>query len=212
MIGLRQMKRAIISLLLLVLAQVTSGQTAQTPEQNQIANYLRTYLAEFNNRPSSLNNQFSGELVPMPQELSNLLKVTFPRHHFYIAKTYFSHWGPNDNMANILLVTEAASGKVVAHQWELFFSGASESFYRFLGNYPATSHEDALNKVKVLSLLMVASANNGSVGKINLKGSTITSELLLGNEPWRVLKVHVGKNMKFSRITMINSRMNKIIN
>src|SRR5215212_4913159 len=112
------MKRVLLSVVvLLALGQIAYGQNTQATEGDKIAGYLQGYLAKFNDRPSSLHNQFSGQFVPIPDELGNSLKATFPRHHFYIAKTYFSHWGPNDRSANILLVTEAASGEVVAHQW-----------------------------------------------------------------------------------------------
>jgi hypothetical protein len=101
----------------------------------------------------------------------------------------------------------------VSLQGELFyFEGTSESFYRFLMNYPAASREEALDKVQVLSSLMVASAREGSAGEITLKGDTITSELRLWGRPWRVLKVRVGHGNKFHRIVMINPVMKKVVN
>jgi hypothetical protein len=208
------MRRASVSLLLLIIfGQVAAAQDKQATDREKIASYLRNYLAEYNNRPHSLHNRFSGEFVPMPEEPEKSLLKTFPRHRFTIAKTYFSHWGPDDGSANIILITDAVSGEVVAHQWALNFSDrASESFYQFLGGYPPASRQDALDKVKVLSSLMFAGLVRGSVGKVRFKGNTITSELLWWGEPWRILKVGVGKDMKFSRITIINSRMGNVVN
>lgn len=208
------MRRAGFSLLILIiLGQVAAARDKQATDREKIASYLRNCLAEYNNRPHSLHNRFSGEFVPAHEELEKSLRTTFPRHRFTIAKTYFSHWGPDDGSANILLVADAVSGEVVAHQWALNFSDrASESFYQLLGSYPPTSRQDALDKVKVLSSLMFAGAAKGSVGKVKFKGRAITSELLWWGEPWRIMKVDVRKDMKFSRITMINARRGDVIN
>lgn len=208
------MKRIAFSiLLLLILRQTTFSQTAQTPDDAQIAHYLKDYFSELDAQPSSLHPQFFDEFVPLPEELVEHLRATFARHRFTVAKVYLSHWGPGDVRTHILLVTEAISGEVVAHQGELFFfEGASESFYQFLTNYPATSRQDAISKVKLLSALMVASAKAGSVGKVKLNGNTITSELHLWGKPWRILKVQVGHENKFGRITMINAIMKNVVN
>lgn len=209
------MKRASVSLFLglIILGQVTAAQNTQATDREKIPSYLRNYLTEYNNRPHSLRNRFSSEFVPMPEELEKSLRTTFPRHRFTVAKTYFSHWKQDDGSANIIVVTDAVSGEVVAHQWALNFSDrASESFYEFLSSYPPASRQEALDEVKVLSSVMFAGLVRGTVGKVKFEGNTITSELLWWGEPCRILKVDVGKDMKFGRIIMVNSRMGNVVN
>jgi hypothetical protein len=208
------MKRAGFSLLLLlILGQVVPAQTLQLAGRERIVSYLQSYLAEFNQRPFSLQNEFNGEFVPLSEELVRSLQVNFPKHRFTIARTYYSHYARNEYSANILIITDSSSGEVVGHQWDIGFSGASESFYQFLSAYPAASREDALNKVKALSSLIVATGKkNDRVGKVELEGQKITVEFLSWERPWRNLKVDIGQDMRFSRITMINPILKEVVN
>jgi hypothetical protein len=58
---------------------------------------------------------------------------------------------------------------------------------------------------------MFAGAAKGTVEKVKLEGRTISSELLWWGEPWRILKVEVSEDMKFSRITLINAHMGNVV-
>jgi len=170
-------------------------------------------VADFGAHSGGAHPLFKGEFIPLPIELDTRLRAAFPRHRFTIARIYFWPWTPGDGSTNILLVTDAALGEVLAHQGELFyFEGASESFYQFLTLYPATSRKDALHKVKLFSSLMVASAREGGLGDVKLKGRTITAELRLADKPWRILKVQVDYENEFNRISMINAIMKNVVN
>ncbi len=208
------MNRTFIAfLILLSFGYHTFAQSSQPTQTQKVAQYLETYFAELRTNPSNMSPLFAGEFVSLPEELAERLRMTFPRHRFTLGQAYLSHWGRGDVPAKILVVTDASTGEVVAHQGELFyFEACSETFYQFLTYYPAASREDARNKVKVLSSLMAASAKEGSVGEVKLKGNTITSDLLLWGKPWRILKVRVGRDNKFSRITMVNAIMKNVVN
>jgi hypothetical protein len=54
---------------------------------------------------------------------------------------------PDDGEANILVVTNAANGKVVGHKWAVWFSNGTESFNHILAAYQAQSPEVALETV-----------------------------------------------------------------
>ena len=167
------------------------AQNVQSILKEKVATYLTRYLAEFNNREHSLHNQFYGELIPIQDALKAKLTETFSKHDFVIARTMYTHWVPNDGSANILLIVDKEKGEVVAHQWAMWFSGASETFYQVLDRYPAKSKEDALNKIKVFSELIVFSTPNGNVGTSKLSKNKIELELKRGNDVWRVLQVPI---------------------
>jgi hypothetical protein len=115
---------------------------------------------------------------------------------------------PDDGKANILIVTDAVSGEIVGHKWAVWFSSGTESFNQLLEAYQAESAEDALEKVRVLSKLIV-SLNDWEIGKVYIKGRTITAELGKSEEPWRILKVKTDKRNRFGRMAFINPKDGK---
>jgi hypothetical protein len=168
---------------------------------------LHSYLKRNGEKPSSLHNRFT-EFIPIRSDLQSSLLLTFPQHRFFVAKTLYTHWMPDDGDANILIVTDAVSGEVVGHKWAIWFSGGTESFNHILETYQAQTPEDALEKVKVLSELIV-SLNNWKIGKVYFKGRTITAELGGSEEPWRILKVKTDKRNRYGRMAFINPKDGK---
>ena len=173
-------------------------------ESQKVENYLNSYLKSFNNRPSSLRNRFV-EFLEINEALKTQLQTHFPNHHFYVAKTLYSHWITDDGKANILVVTDSKTGEVVGCRWAIWFSDGSESFNHILENYTASSREDAIEKVSVLSTLLV-SLNNWEIGNVKFKGKAIVAELGGAQDPWRLLEVKVNEKNKFGSMSFINPK------
>ena len=196
-------------LLLLLLGILVVANDLQTGVNEKIATYLTRYLAEFNNREHSLHNKFYGEFIPIDNSLQSKLTETFSNHKFVMAKTRFTHWFPDDRAANILLIIDKNNGEVIGHQWAMWFSTASESFHQFLLGYPSKSKDDALNKIKVLSTLIVSSTANGNVGQITSSKGKIQAELKWGNDVWRLFRVPIDDKLNFGRLELINPKINE---
>jgi hypothetical protein len=179
----------------------------QNQTQDKVAAYLQSYLKGNSEKPSSLHNRFA-EFLPLPADLQSSLLLAFPKHRFFVAKTLYTHWMPNDGEANILIVTDAASGEAVGHLWAIWFSSGTESFNHLLETYETQSPKDALEKVKVLSQLIV-SLNNWKVGRVYYNGRTITAELGGSENPWRILIVKTDRRTRFGRMVFINPKNGK---
>jgi len=178
---------------------------AQVPkEPEKVKNYLDSYLASISERPGSLRNHFVGFLT-IDDVMQTELQKYFPKQHFYVAKTLYTHWIKDDGSANILVVTNAETGEVVGHRWAIWFSGGSESFDHILETYEAASRDDAVKTVGLLSKLLV-SLNDWPLGNVKLDGKTITAELGGTTDPWRLLKVKIDKKNKFGPMVFINPK------
>ena len=189
-------------LLFLLLIGCTATLAQKTNESEKVENYLNSYLKSFNDRPGTLRNHFVG-FLNIDEALKTQLENHFPYHHFYVAKTLFSHWITDDGSANVLVVTDSGSGDIVGVRWAIWFSGGTESFDHILESYRASSRADALEKVSVLSRLLV-SLNGWEVGNVKQKGMTIVAELGGSIDPWRLLKVDVDRKFKFGKLSFVN--------
>ena len=176
----------------------------QDSSREKVVEYLQVYLKALNERPGSLQNRFT-EFLPLSPDLESALLNAFPQHRFYIAKTLFSHWRHDDGKANILIVTDAESGQVLGHKWQLRFSGQTESFNHILSAYQAQSPGDAVQKVELLSKLVVSMSNWGAEWKPNaqIKDRTITSEIFRDENFRLVLKAKIDKKNRFGRMAFV---------
>ncbi|SRR6266404_1574947 len=200
--GLDLQKLIIVVAVGILLFSTNSAFSQQKQSEENVGVYLQSYLKVNSERPSSLCNRFA-EFIPLPSGLQSSLLSAFPKHRFFVAKTLFTHWVPDDGKANILVVTDATSGEVIGHKWAIWFSNGTEPFNHILQEYQAQSPEDAMEKVRVLSKLIV-SLSDQETGKIQIKRRTITAELGVSERPWRILKVKIDKRNRFGRMAFIN--------
>jgi hypothetical protein len=179
------------------------SQVKFSPEQQKTADYLNNYFEKHNKRLASLNDEFA-EFLPIESKLETDLLKAFPKHRFFIAKTYYSHWGLRDNESKILVVANAQTNEPLAHRWALWYAGFSESFAHILETYSFESKDEAKEKIKLFSALIVSlGRSGGEVGEIKVEKKEISVDL---DNNWRIMKVRLNKN-KFGKITFINPKL-----
>lgn len=78
---------------------------------------------------------FTGEIIPIPGDLRKLLEQDFYLHNFTIVKMKIS-LDISARYEELLIITDAKSGKVVSYLWQYGLSAPPESFSKLLIAYP----------------------------------------------------------------------------
>ncbi len=180
------------------------AQTTQNPKEDKIVRFVKDLIVKLNNK-KSLTYSFTGEFRTLPEDLEKSLTTNFPKHRVKVAALEYFHY--SSMPTSIIVVTDAESGEVLSYCGDIFVFGCDESepFYDLLSAYEARSKKDALEKVRVLSKLIVYP--DWRVRRVYMKGKTIYSEFDTGlKDPWRILKVSLDKQKRFSRFVIVNPR------
>lgn len=159
---------------------------------------------------------FTGEVINLPNDLRETLERAFYLHRFNIVRMS-RHLGISRRESELLVVTDAKSGKVVSVLWELGVGDTPESFKELLTHYEETyDWRGAAACVKFLSDLLVypdrdyGELKGGRVGSIRYdrKGKAIEVELIRVYRPYRLLRVVVEETddrYKFGRLSIIDA-------
>lgn len=158
---------------------------------------------------------FTGEVIPIPKDLGESLELVFHLHRFTIVRMR-RDLGISHMESEMLVVTDARSGKVVSSLWELGMGNTPESFKELLTHYPDTyDWRGTAYRIKVLSDLLVypdrdyEESMGSRVGSLryDLEEKAIEVELIRSYRPYRLLRVGVeegGDRYKFGRLSIID--------
>lgn len=188
-----------------ILFTFSNSQTKYSPEQEKVRDYLEKHFESTYKDFSNLHDEFA-DFVPLKEDMEKELSVSFPAYRFFVAKTFFSHWGRRDNTSMILVVTNAKTGEVIGYRWALWYAGFSESFSHILESVTFSSESEAKAKVELFAKLLVSiGRGEGKVGKIDVKKNIITVDL---DDNWRILKIPL-KGNHFEQMAFINPKEKK---
>jgi len=183
----------------------TYAQKKYSPEQERVRDYLQKYFENKHKEAADLHDEFA-DFLSLDETLEKGLTKFFPMYHFFIARTFFSHWVSRDNESKILAVTNAETGEPIAYRWALWYGGYSGSFTHILEPLRFEDENDAKAKVKLFSELIVSlGRRGGKIGEIKIENGSISVDL---DSNWRIMKVGFGKH-HFKEITFMNPKMNK---
>jgi len=127
--------KVVFTILLLILAANAAsaqGETRTTPEK------LSPKIAEFLKPGGELKRPkttFTGEIVPIPGDMRQLLAQDLYLHDFTIVKMKIS-LDISSTYEELLIITDAKSGNVVSYLWQYALAGPPESFSKLLMAYP----------------------------------------------------------------------------
>ena len=179
-----------------------AGQSVPDSAQDKVARFVEDFVVKMN-KEKSLAYKFKGEFRTLPEDLEKSLLENFPNHRFRVAVLWYSHY--SEMPTSLLVVTDTNNGEVLSYCGDIFVFGCDDSapFSYLLSSYRAVSKKDALEKVTVLSKLIVYP--DWRIRRVYIKGKTIYSEFETGlKDPWRILKVSLDKQNRFSRFVIVN--------
>ena len=149
-------------ILLAVLAThsgLSLGQNRSQTKQVNLPHKIRAFLGRAGEKGKP-GGTFTGEVVPLPGDLRKALEFHFYLHRFTIVGMRMK-LDITSKDRYLIVVTDAKSGEVVSHVWELGDS-VTESFKRLLTAYPnENGRRNALNlewakaKTKILGDLLL---------------------------------------------------------
>ena len=160
--------------------------------------------------------RFRGDVVVIPKDLREALELEFYLHRFNIVRVERSRdisWFESE----LIVVTDAKSGKVVSSLWELGAGDTPESFKELLTHYPELHDwRVTMYRVKLLAELLVypdrdyEKTMGGRVGSLrhDPEGKTIEAELIRVYRPYRLLRVKVVEKdgrRGFGRLSIIDA-------
>lgn len=167
----------VFAILLLIFA--TIGLNAQE-ETQVISEKLPPKIAEFLKPGGELKRPkttFSGEIIPIPGDLRQRLAQDLYLHNFTIVKMKIS-LDISSIYEELLIITDAKSGKVVSYLWQHALGGPPESFSKLLMAYPNETWRlntywpemSVLLKMYTLgSMMLYMERDTGMASRIGLK-------------------------------------------
>lgn len=164
--------------------------------------------------------EFRGEVIPIPDELKQSLELSFYLHRFTIVGLHRSL--DISYMRNeMLIVTDAKTGEVVASMWQLTFGGMDPKFKEILSQYPEPHDwRYTAGRIKLFADLLVypdrkyerfISSRVGSI-RYDPRQKAITAELIIRYEPEVLLRVQVEEvndRYKLGRLSFISPQTGK---
>jgi hypothetical protein len=188
-----------------IFSNFTYSQKKYSPEQERVRDYLQKYFERKHKDVANLHEEFA-DFLPLDETLEKDLKKSFPMYHFFIVRTFFSHWVSRDNETKILVVTNAETGEPIAYRWALWYAGYSGSFSHILEPVQFEDKNDAKAKIKLFSELIVSlERGGGKISDLKIEGGSISVDL---DNNWRIMKVGFSRH-HFKEITFINPKINK---
>lgn len=164
--------------------------------------------------------RFRGEVISIPEDLRRSLEVTFYLHRFTIVgleRSLDISYMRNE----MIIVTDAKSGDVVASMWQLTYGHASPEFKEILSHYPE-QHDwrYTAGRIKLFADLLVYPDRKyerfitSRVGSIRYypKEKAITVELIIRYAPHVLLRIQVEEvddRYKLGRLSFIDPETGK---
>lgn len=122
-----------------VLLLITGAIAAYSQNEPQVnLEKLPPKIAEFLKPGGELKRAkttFTGEIIPIPGDLRKLLEQDLYLHNFTIVKMKIS-LDISSTYEELLIITDAKSGKVVSYLWQYGLAAPPESFSKLLMAYP----------------------------------------------------------------------------
>ncbi len=167
----------IFTVFLLIFATIATNAQDET---QTILEKLLPKIAEFLKPGGDLRRAkttFTGEIIPIPGDIRQLLEQDLYLHNFTIVKMKIS-LDISSTYEELLIITDAKSGKVVSYLWQYGLSGPPESFSKLLMAYPNETWRlntyrpemSVLAKLYTLGKAMLYMARDtGTASRIGLK-------------------------------------------
>lgn len=127
--------KVILTVFLLISATIALN--AQDETQTNLEK-LPSKIAEFLKPSGELKRAkttFTGEIIPIPGDIRQLLEQDLYLHNFTIVKMKIS-LDISSTYEELLIITDAKSGKVVSYLWQYGLAGSPDSFSKLLMTYP----------------------------------------------------------------------------
>lgn len=194
---------------------LSAGQNGAPAESRAVSEEVLAFLKRMEPRAT-----FTGEVIVIPNDLRESLERLFYLHRFTIVRMR-RDMGISFMESELIVVTDAKSGKVVSPLWELGMRSTPESFKKLLTHYPETyDWRGAMHRIKVLSELLVypdrdyEKSMGSRVGafRYDSKGKVIEAELIASYKPYRLLLVRVEEvdgRLRFGRLAIVDPETRK---
>src|ERR1044072_1888156 len=148
--GRRSVCRVTLLFALTVCLSFAAGQSEAPSGRQKLPEQVLAFLRQMEPKAT-----FTGEVITIPEGLRESLERDFYLHRFNIVRMS-RHLGISRKESELLVVTDAKSGKIVSVLWELGVGDTPESFKGLLTHYTETyDWRGAAARVKFLSDLLV---------------------------------------------------------
>ena len=194
-------RNTLLLLLIFLSSNVVEAQKKQSDEiESIVISFLNTSEELTNYSLNGFTSKFTGDFVPISDELEKELIEKFPDYKFYIAKMLVAI-DPPAREYDLILVVNTKSKEIKGHIWgEYALIHPSKSFKNILKGYQAKTTEDAIEKVKLVAKLIAFTSNNDKIGDAKVKNGKVQVELIRGEGVFGILEVEINKCLQFDRL------------